>query len=338
MFQALRLADEFIRRGTPWGMVAKMTGLMVLSVMPFVLPMAFLIGVLVAFGRLSSDSELVAMKANGISLARLSVPVAALSLVVVALSLGLNMSWVPWGDRLFKSTFIRMTNTGVAASIKEGTFTSGFFNLLIFADRLEPKTQRMQRVFIRDEREPKNPMTVVAREGEILPVKTGGELGSAIMLKLYEGSIHHNENATETYQKIDFSEYKLFLKIEEGADNATLKPRMIPYTQLVQTIKDHADDSPYRREFVAELWRRYAVALSPLLFAFLGIGFGTVRTRAVRAGAALVAIVTVVAYYSLQAAATVAAQKSYLPPAFAMQIPNLVTLLMAAKAFHSASW
>src|SRR3954471_4886646 len=56
MFQALRLADEFIRRGAPWALVAKLTGLLVLSVLPFVLPLAFLLGVLVAFGRLSADS------------------------------------------------------------------------------------------------------------------------------------------------------------------------------------------------------------------------------------------------------------------------------------------
>src|SRR4051794_26457396 len=98
MFQALRLADFFINHGVGGLLLAKMTLLLALSFLPVALPIAFLIGVLVAFGRLSSDSELVAMKAHGISVSRLSYPIIALSLVVVGLSLGLNLSWCPAGE------------------------------------------------------------------------------------------------------------------------------------------------------------------------------------------------------------------------------------------------
>src|SRR5438132_1127911 len=110
MFQALRLADFFIIHGVPAMILGKMAALMVLSFMPISLPIAFLIGILVGFGRLSADSELVAMKANGIRVYRLATPTLILASVVVVLSLGLNLTWVPWGDRLFKSTLIRVSN------------------------------------------------------------------------------------------------------------------------------------------------------------------------------------------------------------------------------------
>jgi lipopolysaccharide export system permease protein len=338
MFQVLRLAEFFIIHGVSSLVLGKMVLLMILSFMPMCLPVAFLIGVLVGFGRLSADSELVAMKANGMSILRLSAPIVALSLVVVVLSLALNLEWVPWSERTFKSTLIKVSNTKVVSSLKEGTFTSGFFDLLIFTDKLDTKNNRMKRVFIYDEREPKNPLAVVAQEGEIVPVRMTNELGMATVLKLYNGNIHRNDLASNTYQKIDFGEYRLYLKIEEGADTAITKPKQIPQHELIRAIKENPTSTKNGRELRAELWRRYSVALSPLIFVFLGIGYGTVRTRSVKAGAALIAIVVILLYWSIQALAIVWSQKGVLPPVLAMQLPNLAILGIAIKGFRDASW
>lgn len=334
MFQALRLADFFIIHGVGGLVLMKMVGLLMLSFLPMAIPVAFLIGVLVGFGRLSADGELVAMKANGISVFRLTVPVLVLSFGIMALSLALNLTWVPWSDRLFKRTLIRVSNTKVVGSIREGTFTSGFFDLLIFADKVDVETNRLHRVFVYDEREKKNPLTVVAREGEVVSVKQSAELGAAAMLKLYDGNIHRNDIAAGLYQKIDFGEYRLFLKVEEGADTATVKPRMIPHREL----RDIVRRDPANRELATELWRRYAVALAPSIFVFIGIGFGTFRTRAVRVGAALIALTVIVIYWSVQAVSAVAAQKGILHPAVAAQMPNLLTAGLAAWSYRTALW
>ena len=338
MFQFLRLAEFFIIHGVSAITLSKMTLLMMLQFLPAALPVAFLIAVLVSFGRLSSDSELIAMKASGVSVPRLSIPVICVALVVVFVSLGLNMEWVPWGERLLQRIVIKVGNTKVTSSIKEGTFTSGFFDMLIYADKVDRRTNRLQGVFIYDEREPKNPLTVVAHEGEIVSVKTTNTLGAAAMLKLYNGNIHRSDEIANTYQKIDFNEYRLYLKIDEGEDNSSVKPRMIPYNDLSDEMKKPETSSGRLRELKTEYWRRYAVAFTPLLFVFLGIGYGTARTRAVRAGAALVAFVILVMYWAVQAAATIAVEKGYMPPFLAMQLPNFVILIIAARSFRSATW
>ena len=98
------------------------------------------------------------------------------------------------------------------------------------------------------------------------------------------------------------------------------------------------DDSRFHREYVAELWRRFSVAFSPLIFVFLGIGYGTIRTRAVRSGAALVAFIVIVLYWAVQASATVLAADGALNPIFAMLLPNLLLLIFAIKGFFSAIW
>lgn len=338
MFQALRLADFVIVHGMPTAIVAKLVGLLVISFLPISLPIAFLIAVLVGFGRLSADSELVAFKASGVSIYRMSAPVCFLALVIMLFSLILNLDWVPRGNHIFKSTLMKISNTKVVGAIREGTFTTGFFNLLIFADKVDAKKNTMKRVFIFNEREANNPMTIVAKEGELVPIKTEGELSTAIMLKLYSGSIHKNEGSAETYQKIDFDEYQIFLENREGIDNSTIKPKRLTYAQLREKMEKNVPDSSTYRESRTELWRRYSVAMTPLLFVFLGIGFGTIRTRSIKSGAALITFVVILIYYSIQGWSTGEAYGGRIHPILAMQLPNLFVLIAAALSFRKSLW
>ena len=338
MFQLLRLAEFFIVHGVAGWILIKMVGLLALSFLPTALPVAFLIAVLMAFGRLSSDSELIALKASGLSLSRLCIPVIAISLLVVGLSLGLNLSWVPWGESTFKNILVKVGNTKVASSIKEGTFTSGFFDLLIFAEKVDPKGSTLSRVFIYDERDKKNPMAVVAKSGEILPLKNSSELGASNVLRLTNGSIHRNDPGNDSYQKVDFGEYRLYLKIDEGAANSAWKPQQLSYRRLMDTIRAQPAGSGLTKELWGELWRRIAIASTPIAFVFLGAGFGTVRTRSVRASAGLVTFVTLLVYWTLLTLASTAIHRHWLPPFVAMQVPNAVIFLTAIWAFRRSNW
>ncbi len=278
------------------------------------------------------------MQQSGVSPVRLYIPISFLAMIVVVLDLLLNMEQGPWCERGFKTTLIKVGNTKVVSAIKEGTFTTGFFDLLIFADKVDTKTNRLKKVFIYDERERGNPMTIIAESGEIVTVRSKSELASSAVLKLYNGSIHRNDGSEGNYQRINFGEYRLFLKVDEGADSTVTKPQMIPYEDLTKKIAATSTQTYEGREYRGEYWRRVAIAISPILFVFLGIGFGTVRTRAVRAGAALVAFVTLLLYWTIQTIGTLAVQRGALPPFVAMQLANIMIAVAGLVSFKKAMW
>src|SRR6185312_7340843 len=143
-----------------------------------------------------------------------------------------------------------------------------------------------------DETDAKNPKTVIAKTGEIVQVKTANDLGSAAVLDLFNGSMHRNNPTDETYEKLDFAENKQFLHAEEGADTTVMKPDYYSSIDLMKRIHETKDNEFHGREWRGELYKRIFTAISPILFVLLGIGFGTVRTRAVRASAAVVAVLT----------------------------------------------
>jgi LPS export ABC transporter permease LptF len=345
MFQALRLADFFIIHGVSIGLLIEMVFYLALSFLPMILPLAFLIAILLGFGRLSSESELVAMKSSGISLKRLSIPVFGVSLGVVIISLLLNLNWVPWSGRAFRSLLLKITNTKAVSSIKEGTFTPGFFDLLLYADKADSRTNRLQRLFIFDEREPKNPLIVVAQEGRVVPVRNQNALGASAVLNLTRGNIHKNDIESETYQRINFQEYNLYLSIEEGEEEKNPKPKTLPYRTVVDrlnyfnsTPKLQARHTSEITDLKTELWRRYSFGISPVVFVLLGIGFGTFRTRSVKSGAAAISFVVILIYWALQILGTTLSFKGTLPPWLAMQTPNLIIFILGWFAYRKSSW
>lgn len=337
MFQTLRLAEALIEHSVPVPILIKMVALMIVSFLPLALPLAFLISVLVAFGRLSADSELVAMKANGMSIHRLALPALLLSAVVAATSLGLNLNWVPIAKFELKGTLLQLTNTKPIATIKEGTFTSGFFDLLVYAEKVDQKTNELEKVFIYDERDPKNPLAIVARAGEIVPVKVESDLGASIALRLYDGNIHSNDIQKGTYQKMNFREYQVYLRVDAGTNTAIGKPTNQPYSTL-KKLQNSETDARRRREFRTEIYKRWMTALAPFLFVLIGIGYGTVRGRAVRSGAAMTAIMVIIPFYVLQTACENWAYSGKLPPLLAMLIPNLMLLIIGIRGYRKTTW
>jgi lipopolysaccharide export system permease protein len=338
MFQVLRLAELFIVHGMPASLMLRMVVLMTLSFMPLALPVSFLLAVLLAFGRLSAESELVAMKACGIGIWRMTAPAAALAGAVVLVSLALNLEWVPWSENALKSSLTRMSNTEAVGAIRPGMFNKGFYDLLIYADEVDPKTSRLKNVFIFDEREPKTPFTVVAANGALLPVETPSEFGAAVVLELHHGNIHQATPETSTYQKINFEKYSLYLEIEEGKDTSEVKPKRLPIGKLFEGIAAYKPGSSRRLRLEAEVWRRFSLAITPFLFVFLGIGFGTVRTRSTRASAILVTLAVIVVYWALSAYTTSWAYSAKLPPWSTLVGPNLFVTILAVFGFKKATW
>jgi lipopolysaccharide export system permease protein len=326
-----------IEHAAPPLIMLKIVGYLSVTFLPIVLPLAFLLAVLVAFGRLSSDSELVAMKANGVSIVRLSAPIFGLSLLVAGASLALNMDWAPRAKIGWRSTVIRLTNTTPIAAIRESTFTTGFFGLLIYAEKVDNRTNRLANIFIYDERDPKAPRSVIAPEGQIIPIKTNSDLGASVTLKLFDGEIHYNDTATVTYQKTKFREYQVNLSVFAGANNAVGNFLNYTYSELMHV--DRPKLSPrMHRELLTEIFSRWFTALTPIFFALIGMGLGTVRARGTSTSAALVSILVIIPTYLLQMIGQNLGFSGALPPLVAMLIPDLFLLIFGVWAYRRAIW
>ncbi len=338
LFQMLRLAEELIVNNAPFGLVMKLLWTLILNFLPLGLPLAFLLGVLFAFSRLSGDSEIVAMKAGGMSLASISKPVFGLAILVSMVSLLLNLNWSPWSEVAMRQTLMKIGNRKFVSSINEGTFSSGFFNLIMFTERVNHRIGKMEKVFIFDERDEKHPLTVVAKTGEVIRVQSNEDDLGGVVLQLQDGSIHQSDILNNNYNLANFATYQIYFEIPDAKGNFGYRPKMLKIGDLQNKRNNPNISAAERRELDTDFWRRITVAMAPLLFVFLGMGFGTVRTRGARSSVLLVAFITMALYWQVQVSAIWLGDSGALPPWLALQIPNLLVFLVGGFMYKRANW
>lgn len=340
MFQMLRLSDLFIQSGTPIGQLMRVMSYRLFADLPMGIIVAFLVGVLMVFSRLSSDSELVAMKAGGYSLKRLSAPVFGFALLVSLVSLLMNLTWVPSAEVSFRRQMNKIGNQRFTSAIREGTFNSGLGGLLVYTEKSNPKTGRMSRVFIFDDRNKSQPLTVVSHSGDMVRVVDEyGDL-SGMVLQLQDGALHQTDVNSSDYSKTDFGVYQIAMDLVGAAGGLGGKPKMLGFYQLLDQVKEQSSraDLARYRELLTELWRRISVGWSPLLFVLLGIGFGTTRTRGAKTSVILVSVVSLAVYWQLQVTGIYWGAIGAAHPAITLQLPNAVLLIVGAYFYKKASW
>jgi lipopolysaccharide export system permease protein len=338
LFQMLRLAEELIVNNAPFGMVMKLLWTLTVNFLPLGLPLAFLLGVLFAFSRFSSDSEIVAMKSGGMSLSSISKPVFALAVVVSGLSLFLNLNWTPWSEVASRQVLMKIGNRKFFSSINEGTFSSSFFNMVMFTERVNHRIGKLEKVFIYDERNSKNPLTVISKKGELIRVQPNEDDVGGVVLQLQDGSIHQSDLNHQSYSLANFDTYQIFFDIPGSRGKVGMRPKMLNISEL-QAKRSKPDLKPNEKlELDTEFWRRISVAMVPILFVFMGIGFGIVKTRGRRTNVLLVAFITMALYWQIQVSSIWISESGVFPPWLALQIPNLLVLGVGLFQYKRAAW
>lgn len=119
------------------GLVLRGVGLLIPFVLTFALPMGALTAALLVFGRLSADQELTAVRANGISLLSLALPVVVLSLALCGVCAVINLEIAPRCRVAYKDLLRRIAQEQARMRIPPGRFVTDIPGFVIYADRIE---------------------------------------------------------------------------------------------------------------------------------------------------------------------------------------------------------
>ncbi len=344
MFQIIRLSDFLVVHNVAIDMIFRLMGYLIVSFLPVVVPIAFLLAVLIGFGRLSADSEVIAMRAAGLSLYRLALPVFMQGVLVGVLSLMLNLYLVPWANQRFRYEVFRISNTKAIATIQEGRFTEGFFDMVLYADEINSRDNLLQRVFIYDSKEGGTPVSIAAKSGQIFNNQRDAEGTPGILLRLFDGTMHRNDLTRSTYEYVEFETYDIFLRLTTSRVVGVEKPKTMNFSKLKRRIKFLEgketlihEEFRERNRLKVEFWKRYGLSFTCVVFALLGVGFGVVRTRTVRSNSLLICLVVMVAYWLLYSVGLRWGEEGYVPPFVAMWASNVLLAIVAIIVLKKAA-
>ena len=319
MGRLIKLTELVVSRGVPLADVVSMIMYLMPSFLVFTIPMAFLLAVLLAFGRLSADNEITIIKASGISLVQIMPPVLFCALVAALLALSASLVGVPWGNSAFKELTFRVLKQNASATIREKVFWDEIPGVVLYTDQYDDRLQTLKGVLIHDGRNPDRPMTIFAKQG----VVTVGSGRQALQLLLSDGSIHAAGKGVE-YRLVHFGEYIMSVGGEGGVAGISLNEFDMGVAELQNKIANPATAPRMRLKMLSELHSRFAFPFASLVFAFIAVPLGIQNRRSGKSAGFSVSIGILLAYYLMLAFVRALAEKGSIPPFIALWLPNVI--------------
>jgi len=332
MGRLTRLTDLVVSSGVSLADVGLMISYLMPSFLIFTIPMAFLLAVLMTFGRLSADNEITVMKAGGISLMQLMPPVMLCSILAVMLALTAGVVGVPWGNSAFKTLSFEVLKHNVAVSIREKVFWDDIPGIVLYTDHYDEARHSLTGVVIHDGRDPSRPLTIFASKG----VVTGGATPQNIGLVLHNGSIHAAGKGSE-YRMVQFGEYSMTIGAPDTATGINRNEQDMGIYELLHQIDSSAASRQARLKAAAELHSRFALPFASLVFAVLAVPLGIQNRRSGKSAGFSISIGILLMYYILFALLRTLAERGVLPPVLALWLPNLVFLALGWSLLRMAS-
>jgi lipopolysaccharide export system permease protein len=333
MGRFIKLAEMVIAKGVPLTDVLRLVVYMLPSFSIVTIPMSFLLAVLLAFGRLSADNELTAMKASGVSLYGLLPPVIAFATLAYLATTAITVYALPWGNTAFKTLLYNAINTRVNISLKDRVFNDDFPGLVLYVSRYDEEKHHISGILIYDERNPDETSTIFARSGLIMtdPDK------KALRLRLQHGSVHRLRS-DRGYQLTDFDSYDLSVNFNQNYKIVpTINELDMTFRELKKAMDAPGNDARTTRDLFLEFHRRLALPVACFVFALIGIPLGLQNRRAGKSSGFSLCIALLLIYYVVLTAGKTLGQKGVISPAVSMWLPNILFMCLGMYFFSKTA-
>ena len=293
----LRLFDFVAVEGGPIGVVFKMLGALMPEYASLAIPLGLLLGILLAFRKLATSSELDTMRAVGLSYGRLLRVPYAITLVLVAVNIALVFYIQPLSNYYYQQMEYELRSGALGASIKVGEFTTLADRMALRIEESEDEGTRLKGIFARFDDGKGQVLSISAREGSFLATTDDP---NTIILRLSEGTIIQDMGKgsprvlsfTRHDLPIDLPAIEAF-RARGDATSEFILPELLRIGWNRSTPETERDAS--RATFNFRLVEVVMMFLMPLLAVALAIP----PKRSSSALGVFVAIVMVVAYHKI---------------------------------------
>ncbi len=332
--QLVRLMDLVVRHSGHIGSVA----LLFLCVLPpalgFTLPMGVLLGVLIGLGRLSADSEIVALHASGISLRRLLLPIGLVALVTAAATLVTTFWLSPASLRTARRLEYQLLSSQAPFSVVPRVFDERFPQFVLYVQDVEAAATHWRGVFLASSGNamagiapnsggPSQESAItIAHEALIISGPAPGQLE----LHLGKGSTHeYDPRNPDQYNVTTFGETDIPIDVSA----ASSPQKVISLTAVEQSTSALlANHGPNWREAHVEFHRRIALPAACIIFALLGVPMGVRPRRGGRATGLILTLVLVGGYYFFFVSGVHFAAQGRLAPWLGVWAANIVATIV----------
>jgi lipopolysaccharide export system permease protein len=312
-----RIADLIIQRGVAVGIVVRLFLYYLPRLIAYTIPMSCLLAALLGFSKLSSNSEIVALKSAGLSFQRIVRPVVIAAFVISIISFGVNETLVPLSERAAANVMAYEVFKKSPPVFKEKVFikeeSGDSLKRVIYINNMEIKTGNMKEIVVQ-EFEKGRLCRVISSEkgrwvqgswwlenGKVFEIKESGEVG--LLFKFNKQALTLNLNPSE-------------------AVHSSHSPEEMTIPEIYREIKLGKKTGVDTSELLMILNTRMSLPWACIVLAIVGAALGARPQRSSSSVGFGLSVIIVFVYYVILSFTQSLGIAGYMPPFVAAWIAN----------------
>ena len=289
----------------------------------YIIPMSIMMAVLMALLRMSSDNEIMALKAGGVSIYRLLTPVLIFSLSGTLITGYMTIFAVPLGAERFKTLLFDVATANLKVSLKERTFNDRFKQIMLYVNKIYPQSGELHNVLIEDSRTSGVNNTVVARKGKLL-----GEPKEMIYyLRLFDGTINQMNLQDRSSHTVNFESYDIRLDLKEALSHRGISkktPDEMTLSALRSYLKRVKTDKEKYVGALLKYHKKFSIPVACVAMGLLAMPLGIQARNSKKAFGIGLGLFFFLLYYILLSVGTAFGENGNYPPVVGMWMPNVI--------------
>ena len=314
--QLVRLMELLVRHSGSSDQLVRLFLCLFPGVLAFTVPMSILVGVLLGLGRMSADSEIIALTALGIGRTRILLPVAVLAVCGVLVTALMTLWAGPLALRSFRVIEADLIANQVSFQVQPRVFDERFPKTVLYVNDVSASGTQWHGVFLAEAGDANNSQLTLAENAIVIAEPQLGKLE----LHLQGGATHEFNRADPNHYSVtQFGQSDLPIEVT-GLLPSKERPLSNQERGLFQLW---SDKGPGWREARVELHRRIAFPFACIFFALVAVPLGSQPRRGGRAAGTLLAVLLIASYYLLFVFGAGMARQGELPVPAGIWIANL---------------
>ncbi|EDY21679.1 permease YjgP/YjgQ family protein [Chthoniobacter flavus Ellin428] len=340
-----QLLDLLVKNDTPLEVVVSFLSYILPFSLSFTIPWAFLTAVLLVFGRLSAEHELVAFRASGVSIPRLCYTVFLLAAACVATCFWINIDVAPRAQGKMKEALYNVAVTNPLAMFGADLVIDSFPNKKIYLE--SSNGPELHNLLVYESNDDNLLLKVIfARRGLI---ETDGEK-KQLLLHIYDATYEARddddvENLLKIKQGITMREATLPISLEElhkkyhkgGLPSMTTGALLDHLSEKTESTMTEKERIEQHSATITEINKRYSFSLAAICFALVGVPLAITAHRKETSIGFLISLCVALVYYFFIIIANTVREKPQWHPAELVWVPNILCVVFGGWLFYRMS-
>ena len=332
----LRLFEFVSTEGGPVGIVFRMLINMIPEYAGLAVPLGLMLGILLAFRKLATSSELDVMRAVGWSYVRLLRVPYLITLVMIGLNFAIVGYLQPLSRYAYEAQEFELRSGALGASIKVGEFTTLKDRMALRIEASEDDGRRLLGIFARVADSKGQVLSISAREGQFLASE---ENRNTIVLRLLDGTIVQ-DNPGQEPRVLSFSQHDLPIDLPAierfRARGDEAREYVLP--ELLKLGWDQRVPEEVRTGNQANFNYRMVEVVMMFLLPLLAVALAIPPKRSTSALGVFVSIILVVAYHKVNQYGQSIAELGRIDPFVALWGPFVVFAALILWMFYRVAY